>query len=62
MATKIETARLLVYKAASMRDLRKNFSKEVAMSKYYSSQIAREITQDAIQIHGQSTQPVHPGY
>ncbi|MFX1274982.1 MAG: acyl-CoA dehydrogenase family protein [Promethearchaeota archaeon] len=52
MATKIEAARLLVYKAASMRDQSKTFSKEVAMSKYYSSQIAREITQEAIQIHG----------
>ena len=52
MATKIEAARLLVYKAASMRDKGKKFSKEVAMSKFYSSQIAREITQEAIQIHG----------
>jgi len=52
MATKLETARLLVYKVAAMRDQCKNFSKEVAMSKYYSSKIAQEITQDAIQIHG----------
>ena len=52
MATKLETARLLVYKVAAMRDQGKNFSKEVAMSKYYSSKIAREITQEAIQIHG----------
>jgi len=52
MATKLETARLLVYKVAAMRNISKNISKEVAMSKYYSSKIAREITQEAIQIHG----------
>ena len=52
MATKLETARLLVYKVAAMRNIGKDFSKEVAMSKYYSSKIAREITQEAIQIHG----------
>ncbi len=52
MATKIETARLLVYKAAHMRNQGRDISKEAAMCKYYSSQIARDITQEAIQVHG----------
>jgi butyryl-CoA dehydrogenase len=52
MATKIDAARLLVYKSAFMKDKKGNFSKESAMCKYYASEIAKEITQEAIQIHG----------
>jgi len=52
MATKIEAARLLVYKAAFMRDQGQSFSKQAAMCKYYASEIANEITKDALQIHG----------
>jgi len=52
MATKLDAARLLVYRTAYMRDLNKNFSKESAMCKLYASKIAREISQEAIQIHG----------
>ncbi|MHA1985404.1 MAG: acyl-CoA dehydrogenase family protein [Promethearchaeota archaeon] len=52
MATKIDAARLLIYRTARMRDLNQNFSKESAMCKYYASKIARQITQEAIQIHG----------
>lgn len=52
MATKIEAARLLVYRTAHMRDLHKDFSKESAMCKFYASKISRQITQEAIQIHG----------
>jgi len=52
MATKIEAARLLVYKAALEKDRKKNFSKESAMCKYFASKIARQITHQAIQIHG----------
>jgi len=52
MATKIETARLLIYKTAHMRDLNKKYSKESAMCKFYASKISRQITQEAIQIHG----------
>lgn len=52
MATKIDAARLLVYRAAFKKDKNQRFSKEAAMCKYYASKIAREITQEAIQIHG----------
>ncbi|MHA1342923.1 MAG: acyl-CoA dehydrogenase family protein, partial [Promethearchaeota archaeon] len=52
MATKIDAARLLVYRAAYARDHKQQFTKESAMCKYYTSKIAREITQEAIQIHG----------
>jgi butyryl-CoA dehydrogenase len=52
MATKIDAARLLVYRAAHKKDTSERFSKESAMSKYYASKVAKEVTQEAIQIHG----------
>ncbi|MGV9174114.1 MAG: acyl-CoA dehydrogenase family protein, partial [Promethearchaeia archaeon] len=52
MATKIDAARLLIYRAAHKKDHSSNFAKESAMCKYYASKIAREVSQEAIQIHG----------
>ncbi len=52
MATKIDAARLLVYKAAYMKDSKEKFSKESAMCKLYASEIARQVTMEALQIHG----------
>jgi alkylation response protein AidB-like acyl-CoA dehydrogenase len=52
MSTKIDAARFLVYRAAALKDQNKPFSKESAMCKLYASKIARQITQEAIQIHG----------
>jgi alkylation response protein AidB-like acyl-CoA dehydrogenase len=52
MATKIDAARLLIYRTAQMRELNQNYSKESAMCKFYASKIARQISQEAIQIHG----------
>lgn len=52
MATKIEAARHLVYNAAHLKDIGAKFSKESAMAKLYASRIAREVTSDAVQIHG----------
>jgi alkylation response protein AidB-like acyl-CoA dehydrogenase len=52
MATRIDAARLLVYKAAFMKDQNKRFSRESAISKLFTSKIARQITQEALQIHG----------
>ncbi|MFO8019234.1 MAG: acyl-CoA dehydrogenase family protein [Promethearchaeia archaeon] len=52
MATEIDAARLLVYRAAFRKDQTDNFSKESAMCKYYASKVAREATQEAIQVHG----------
>jgi alkylation response protein AidB-like acyl-CoA dehydrogenase len=52
MATKIELARNLLYKACWLRDNGKPFGKEAAMSKLYCSEIAREVADEAVQIHG----------
>ena len=52
MATKIELARNLLYKACWLRDQNKPFGKEAAMSKLYCSEIAREVADEAVQIHG----------
>jgi len=52
MATKVEAARNLVYKAAKTKDEGKRFSKEAAMAKYYASEIASEVANKAVQLHG----------
>jgi len=52
MATKVELARNLLYKACWLKDSNKPFGKEAAMSKYYCSEIAKEVADDAVQIHG----------
>ena len=52
MATKVDAARLLVYRAAALKDAGKPYSKEAAMAKLYASDIAMEVTTDAVQIFG----------
>ena len=52
MALKVELARNLLYKACWLKDNDKPFEKEAAMSKLYCSEIAREVTDEAVQIHG----------
>jgi len=52
MATKIELARNLLYKACWLKDSHLPFAKEAAMSKLYCSEIAREVADEAVQIHG----------
>ncbi|MDD3001224.1 MAG: acyl-CoA dehydrogenase [Candidatus Riflebacteria bacterium] len=52
MATKVEAARLLVYKAAMAKDSQKRFSVEAAMAKLYASEVAMEVTTKAVQLHG----------
>lgn len=52
MATKIELARNLLYKACWLKDNDRPFSKESAMAKLYCSEIAREVADEALQIHG----------
>jgi short-chain 2-methylacyl-CoA dehydrogenase len=52
MATKIELARNLLYKACWLRQTGQPFAKESAMSKLYCSEIAREVADEAVQIHG----------
>lgn len=52
MAMKIELARMMVYKAAWLKDKGRPFSKEAAMCKLYASEICMEVTSQAVQIHG----------
>ena len=52
MAMKIETARLLVLKAAWLKDNGKPFDKESAMAKVYASEVAMWVTTEAVQVHG----------
>jgi len=52
MSAKIDAARLLVYNAAFLKDQKRDISKASATCKYFASKIAREISQEAIQIHG----------
>jgi len=52
MATKVDAARLLIWKAAMLKDQKKNFVKAAAMAKLFASQIAQEVTTEAVQIHG----------
>jgi alkylation response protein AidB-like acyl-CoA dehydrogenase len=52
MALKIELARNMLYKACWLKDSNKPFAKEAAMSKLYCSEIAKEVADDAVQIHG----------
>ena len=52
MATKVEAARLLVLKAAWLKDQGQNFDKESAMAELYASEVAMEATVEAVQIHG----------
>jgi alkylation response protein AidB-like acyl-CoA dehydrogenase len=52
MATKIDAARLLILQAAHLKDQKKDFVKAAAMAKLFASQIAQEVTTEAVQIHG----------
>jgi butyryl-CoA dehydrogenase len=52
MAVQVETARLLVQRAAALRDAGRPFSREASMAKLYASEAAMKVTYDAIQVHG----------
>lgn len=52
MAMKIELARNMVYKAAWLKDQGRPFTKEASMAKLYASEMAMEVADEAIQIHG----------
>ncbi len=52
MATEIEAAKLLVYKAAADKDAGRNYDQSSAMAKLYASKVAMEQTVEAVQIHG----------
>ncbi len=52
MATAVENARLLTYKAAWLYDAGREFAKEAAMAKLYASDTAMQAALEAVQIHG----------
>ena len=52
MATEIDAARLLTYRAGWMKDQGERVSKESAMAKLFASEIAVRIANEAVQIHG----------
>ena len=57
MATKVEAAKMLVYKAARKKDEYKtnpkiSYSVEAAMAKLYAAEVAMEVTTKAVQLHG----------
>jgi alkylation response protein AidB-like acyl-CoA dehydrogenase len=52
MAVDVETARLLVYNAARLRENGKPFLKEAAMAKYHASQAAERVTSQAVNLFG----------
>jgi len=57
MATKVEAARLLVYKAAKKKDefqagAKVSYSLEAAQAKLYAAEVAMEVTTKAVQLHG----------
>ena len=52
MATRVEAARNLVYKAAIAKDTQKVFSVEAAMAKLFAAETAMSVTTKAVQLHG----------
>jgi alkylation response protein AidB-like acyl-CoA dehydrogenase len=52
MAMKIDAARLMTYRAAWLKDCGQPYSTEAAMAKLFASEVARDVTNDAIQVHG----------
>ena len=52
MATQLDAARLLTYRAAWLKDQGVSFVKEAAMAKVYAGETSRMVTNNAMQIHG----------
>ena len=52
MATKVQAAQLLVYKAAMAKATQKVYSIEAAQAKLYAAEVAMEVTTKAVQLHG----------
>jgi alkylation response protein AidB-like acyl-CoA dehydrogenase len=52
MATEIDAARLLVHRAASLKDAGERYGKESAMAKLFASETAMKTATKAIQVHG----------
>jgi butyryl-CoA dehydrogenase len=52
MATEIDAARLMTYRAAWLKDNGRPYSTEAAMAKLFASEVAQRATNDAVQVHG----------
>jgi butyryl-CoA dehydrogenase len=52
MATELDAARLLTWKAAWAKDTQKRYTLEAAQAKLFASEAAQRITNKALQIHG----------
>ena len=52
MQTKIEAARMLVYRAAWLKDQGMDYATAAAMAKLYAAEVAMEVTVEAVQVHG----------
>ncbi len=52
MAVKIEAAELLIYQAADLKNKGLKMTKESAMAKYYASEVAVQVSTDAVQVFG----------
>lgn len=52
MATQIEAARMLVYKAAWLKDQGQSYTLAGSMAKLYASKVAMNVTTEAVQVHG----------
>ena len=52
MATKVEAAKMMVYKAAMAKATKKVYSVEAAQAKLYAAEVAMEVTTKAVQLHG----------
>jgi alkylation response protein AidB-like acyl-CoA dehydrogenase len=52
MATRIEAARLLTYRAAELKNMGKSVNKESAMAKLYASEVAVDVANEGVQIFG----------
>lgn len=52
MAVELDAARLLMYRAAYLKDQKRRVTKESAMAKLYASEMSVRVCEEAIQIHG----------
>ncbi|MEO1050221.1 MAG: acyl-CoA dehydrogenase family protein [Bacteroidota bacterium] len=52
MSTKVDAAKLLTIRSAEMKNRGVNVNKESAMAKYYASEVAVDVSNDAVQIFG----------
>lgn len=52
MATEVEAARWLVYRAAALYDAGRPFATEAAMAKLFASSVANRVASEAVQVHG----------